>query len=153
MQLIKSMASVICCKKNCVQSFPRAKIHTLRLQFFHEGGQYFKSHCFLVVHKQTHHDSNGNEMIMLVGCDVCPKAWYTIMDVSRAMYYRWKVNASSGMRADQYSNVGTTKPRIHMLQAMATLRQMLEQFIDHMPHKTTALETREKVVSKCLPSS
>jgi hypothetical protein len=92
-------------------------------------------------------------MITLEGCDVCPMAWYTIMGVSRATYYRWKVHASSGMHADQYSNVGMTKPRIHTLQATATLRLMLEQSTDHMPHKMTTLDTREKVVSKCLPLS
>jgi hypothetical protein len=92
-------------------------------------------------------------MIMLEGCDVCPVAWYTIMGVLRATYYRWKVNANSGMRADQHGNVGTTKPRIHTLQATATLRLMLEQSADHMPHKTRTLETGEKVVSKCLLSS
>ena len=57
------------------------------------------------------------------------------------------------MRVDQHGNVGMTKPQIHTLQAMATLRQMLEQYADHMPLKTISLETREKVVSKCLPSS
>jgi hypothetical protein len=57
------------------------------------------------------------------------------------------------MRADQHGNVGMTKSRIHTLQATATLRLMLEQSIDHMPHKTTTLDTGEKVVSKCLPSS
>jgi hypothetical protein len=78
---------------------------------------------------------------------------YTIMGVLRATYYRWKVNASSGMRANQYGNVGMTKLRIHTLQATATLRQMLEQPANHMPHKMTTLETGEKVVLKCLPSS
>jgi hypothetical protein len=126
-QSINSVSSINCCKKNCVQPFPRAKIHTLRSQFFHEGGQYFKSHRLLDVHRQIHHDSDGNEMITLEGCDVCPVAWYTIMGVSRATYYRWKVNVSSGMCADQHGNVGTTKPQIHTLQATTTLCQMLEQ--------------------------
>ena len=57
------------------------------------------------------------------------------------------------MHADQHGNVGTIKLRIHTLQATVTLRQMLEQSADHMPQKTTILETGEKVVSKCLPSS
>ena len=152
-QSINSVSSVICCKKNCIQLFLRATIHTLRSQFFHEGGQYFKSHCFLNVHKQIHHNSNGNEMITLEGCDVCPKAWYTIMGVSRAMYYRRKANASSGMRANHQGNVGTTKLQIHTLQATTTLGQMLEQSANHMPHKMTTLEIGEKVVSKCLSSS
>jgi hypothetical protein len=114
-QSINFVSSVNCSKKNCVQPFPCVKIHTLISQFFHEGGQYFKSHRLLDVHKQIHHDSDGNEMITLEGCDVCPVAWYTIMGVSRATYYRWKVNASSGMRADQHGNVGKTKPQIHTL--------------------------------------
>jgi hypothetical protein len=71
-QSINSVSSINCCKKNCVQPFPRVKIHTLRTQFFHEGGQYFKSHRLLDVHRQIHHDSDGNKMIMLEGCDVYP---------------------------------------------------------------------------------
>jgi hypothetical protein len=91
-------------------------------------------------------------MITLEGCDVCPVAWYTIMGVSRATYYQWKVNANNGMRDDQHGNVETTKPQIHTLQATATLHLMLEQSANHMPHKMRSLETREKIVSKCLPS-
>jgi hypothetical protein len=100
MQSINSVSTVICYKKNCMQSFPRAKIQALRSQFFQEGGQYFKTHRLLDVHRQIHNDSLGNEMITLEGIDVCPVAWYTIMGVSRATYYQWKVNASNGMRAN-----------------------------------------------------
>jgi hypothetical protein len=92
-------------------------------------------------------------MIMLEGVDVCPIAWYTIMGVSRVTYYQWKVNANNGLRAEHHGNAGTVKPRSHTLQATATLRLMLEQTVDHMPHRTTTIETGEKVVSKCLPSS
>ena len=145
-QSINFVSSFICCKKSCIQLFPHVKIHTLRSQLFHEGEQYFRSHYLLDVHRQTHYDSDGNKMIKLEGCDVCPKAWYTIMGVSRATYYRWKINTNSRMRADQHGNVGTTKLRVHTLQAIATLCQMLEQSTDHMPHKTTTLEIREKVV-------
>jgi hypothetical protein len=48
------------------------------------------------------------------------------MGVSMATYYWWKVNANNGMRADQYGNVKTAKPRTHTLQAMTTLRLLLE---------------------------
>jgi hypothetical protein len=57
------------------------------------------------------------------------------------------------MHADQHGNVSMVKPRTHTLRATATLRLLLEQLANHMPHKTRTLETREKVVSKCLPSS
>jgi hypothetical protein len=147
-------SSVNCCRRNCIQPFPCTKIHALRSQFFHEGGQYFKSHRLLDVHRQIHHNAHGNEMIMLSqGIDICPFAWYTIMEVSRATYYRWKVNANNGLRAEHHGNAGMIKPRSPTLQVIATLRLMLEQTADHMPHCTTTIETREKVVSKCLPSS
>jgi hypothetical protein len=152
-QSINFASTVNCYSRNCVQPFPRAKIHALRFQFFHEGGQYFKSHCLLDVHKQIHLDAHENEMITLEGVDVCPVAWYIIMGVSRATYYRWKVNTNNGLRVEHHGNAITVKPRSHILQATATLRLMLEQTVDHMPHRTTTIETGEKVVSKCLPSS
>jgi hypothetical protein len=152
-QSINSVLTVNCCRRNCVQPFPHAKIHALRSQFFHECGQYFKSHRLLDVHRQIHLDAHGNKMITLEGVDVCPVAWYTIMEVSRATYYRWKINANNGLRAEHHGNAGTVKPRSHTLQATATLRLMLEQTADHMPHRMTTIETGEKVVSKCLPSS
>jgi hypothetical protein len=71
---------------------------------------------------------------MLEGIDVFPVAWYTIMGVPRATYYQWKVNANNRMRANQHGNVGTTKPRIHTLQATTTLWLLLEQSADYMPH-------------------
>jgi hypothetical protein len=153
MKSINSVLTVNCCRRNCVQPFPRAKIDALRSQFFHEGGQYFKSHRLLDVHRQIHLDAYGNKMIMLEGVDVCPVAWYTIMGVSRATYYRWKVNANNGLRAEHHGNAGTVKPQSHSLQVTATLCLMLEQTTDHMPHRTSTIETGEKVVSKCLPSS
>jgi hypothetical protein len=63
------------------------------------------------------------------------------------------VNANNGLRANHQGNAGTVKPRSHTLQATATLRLMLEQTVDHMHHCTRTLETGEKIVSKCLPSS
>jgi hypothetical protein len=57
------------------------------------------------------------------------------------------------MHVDQHGNVGMTKLRSHTLQAMGTLRLMLEQTADHMAHKTRTLETGEKVLSKYLTSS
>jgi hypothetical protein len=109
------VSTINCCRKNCVQPFSCAKIHALRFQFFHEGGQYFKSHRLLYVHRQIHLDAYGNEMITLEGVDVCSVAWYTIMGVSRATYYRWKVNANNGLRAEHHGNIGTVKPRSHIL--------------------------------------
>ena len=65
-------------------------------------------------------------MITLEGVDVCPVAWYTIMEVSRAIYYRSKVNANNGLHVEHHSNARTITPQSNALQATATLRLMLE---------------------------
>ena len=61
--------------------------------------------------------------------------------------------AKSGKRAEPHGNLDLKKPRMHTLQATATLRLLLENTADHMPHKSRTLESGEKVVSMCLPSS
>ena len=50
------------------------------------------------------------------------------------------------MRADQHGNVGTTKPQIHTLQAMATLHLMLEHSIDHVLQDENFRDKREGCV-------
>ena len=61
--------------------------------------------------------------------------------------------ATFGHRTRHYANYSLKKPREHIVQAIATLRCMLEKSVDHMPHKSTTMPTRETVVTKMLPSS
>ncbi len=153
MEEITRVSSKFCCHKTCLQPFPRAKIQALRSQMYLEGDVYFRKHRLLDVHRQIHRDAQGRDMITLEGIEVCPTTWYTIMGINRATYYRYKDQARSGMRAEQHGNLGLKKPRTHTLQATATLRILLENSADHMPHKAHTMESGEKVVSKCLPSS
>ena len=46
---------------------------------------------------------------MLESIDLYPIAWYIIMGVSRATYYRWKENAKNGMRTNHHVNLGSKK--------------------------------------------
>jgi hypothetical protein len=67
-------------------------------------------------------------MITLEGINVYSIAWYTIMDVSKATYYHWKINANNGMHVDQYNKVGITKleqQNHKSIQATATMHLML----------------------------
>jgi hypothetical protein len=75
------------------------------------------------------------------------------MGVSRATFFRYAEAATKGVKADQYGNQGMKKPRNHIVQAIATLRCLLEKFADHMPHKSTTLPSGEIVVTKILHSS
>jgi len=79
-------------------------------------------------------------MITLEGIEVCPTAWWIIQGVSRATFFRYKEMAKFGMRAEPHGNLRSKKPRLQTLQATATLRLLLENTADRMPHKSRALE-------------
>jgi hypothetical protein len=70
-------------------------------------------------------------MIILEGIDVCSIAWYTIMGISKATYYHWKVNANNGMCTNHDGNVGTTKLRIHTREELWRLERRLYQNAFH----------------------
>jgi hypothetical protein len=112
-----------------------------------------RTHVKLDIHRQFHNDGNGNRVVTLEGINVCSTAWQLIMDVSRATFFRYAEAATSGHRARHHGNYGSKKLREHTIQAIATLRCMLEKSTDHMPHKSTTMPTGETVVTKTLPSS
>ena len=92
-------------------------------------------------------------MITTEDIDVCARAWQNISGVPPATFYRKKAEALAGRRARHHGNVGQKKPRLHVKQATATLKTLIDNAADHMPHKAKMLTTGEKVVSRSLPSS
>jgi hypothetical protein len=151
MEDINLVSSHICYKLNCVQPFPREKILVVRNQMWKDNDVRLRMHVKLDVHRQFHNDGNGNGNGK--GINVCSTAWQLIMGVSRATSFRYAEAATSGHRARHHRNYGLKKPREHTVQAIATLRCLLEKSADHMPHRSTTMPIGETVVTKTLPSS
>ena len=107
----------------------------------------------LDVHRQFHNNGNGNRVVTLEGINVCSAAWQLIMGVSRATFFWYAEAATSGHRARHHGNYSSKKPREHTVQAIATLRCMLEKFADHMPHRSTIMLIGDTTVIKTLLSS
>jgi hypothetical protein len=150
---INLVSSHISCKLNCVQPFPREKIVAVRNQMWRDSDVRLRTHVKLDIHRQFHNDGNGNRVITLEDINVYSIAWQLIMGVSRATSFRYVEVATSGHRARHHGNYGSKKPREHTVQAIATLRYMLEKSANHMPHRSTTMPTGETVVTKTLPSS
>jgi hypothetical protein len=153
MEDINLVSSHMCCKSNCVQPFPRDKILAIRNQMWWDSDVRLRRHVKLDVHRQLHNDNNGNRVVTLEGINMCSTAWQLIMGVSRTTFFQYAEAATSGDRARHNGNYGSKKPREHTVQAIATLRCLLEKSADHMLHRSTTLANGESVVMKTLPSS
>ena len=151
MESITTVSTKTCCNRNCVQPFPCGQIQAIWTKLY--GSDEFKAcnKTLLEVHRQIHKDNDSKEWITLKGMEVCPTAWWIIHGIAKATYYRYKEKARAGKQADVHGNVGSKKPRMHTLQAIATLRTLIESHADKMPHKTRTLESGEKVPSMVLP--
>ena len=143
-EAIHEVSTKSCCERNCVQPFPRSEIEAIRSELHVKGGVYNRKSVLLEVHRQVHKDSNGKEWITLKGREVYPSAWQTIHAISRATYYRYKEMATLGKQAEGHGNLGSKKPRMHTMQATATLRVMIGDDTDRMPNKTRTLNSGER---------
>ena len=150
---INLVSSHICCKLNCVQPSSSEKIVAVRNQMWRDSNVRLRKLVKLDVQRQFYNDCNGNRVVTLEGIDVCSTAWQLIMDVSNATFFRYAEAITFGHRARHHGNYGLKKPREHTVQAIATLRCILEKSVDHMPHKSTTMPTGETVVTKTLLSS
>ena len=152
-EAIHEVPTKSCCERNCVQPFPRSEIEAIRSELHVNGGVYNRKSVLLEVHRQVHKDSNGKEWITLKGREVCPSAWQTIHAISRATYYRYKEMTTLGKQAEGHGNLGSKKPRMHTMQATATLRVMIGDDADRMPNKTRTLNLGERVLAMVFPSA
>jgi len=114
---------------------------------------HFRRHMKLDVHGQFHLDIHGRNVVTIEGIDVCPSAWQHIMGVSESSFYEYARHAASGNVAQPHGNSGKRKPRYNTVVATATLRVILNQNADHMPHKSCVLPSGEVTVAKVLPAS
>jgi hypothetical protein len=92
-------------------------------------------------------------MITSARREICPTAWWTIRRISRATFYKYKEMAKYDKQLEEHGSLGLKKLRTQIVQATATLRTLLENTADQMPHKSRTLQSGEKVPSMVLPSA
>jgi hypothetical protein len=141
-----------CCKHLCMEQFDSALIYTLRHEMHHSDSK-SKDALRLGVHRHFHRiKGESRRFYVLEGKLVCMLAWRKVYGVSKTDFYRYKQYAASGRRAQCHGGKGRTKSSSSKLQAVQTMKMLLESKADPMPHRTCNLKTGEKVVQKILPA-
>lgn len=141
-----------CCDVDCVQKFRPSTIRTLRTEMHLQTFQ-VKASKILDVHRMTHDGvDRGRQVVTLEGIDVCLNAWRLIHRVSQRTFERYKAKAKAEVRAGPHGNFNRNKRRVATMQAIETLRLLLEASADFMPHLSRTLPNGEKVCLRVLPA-
>jgi hypothetical protein len=135
-----------CCKHLCMEQFDSALIYTLQHEMHHSDSK-SKDALRLGVHRHFRRiKGESQRFCVLEGKLVCILAWREIYGVSKTDFYRYKQYAASSHQAQYHGGKGRTKSSGSKLQAVQTMKMLLESKADPMPHKTCNLKTGEKVV-------
>jgi hypothetical protein len=139
-----------CCKHLCMEQFDSALIYTLRHEMHHSDSK-SKDALQLGVHRHfCRIKGESRQFCVLDGKLVCMLQCRKIYGVSKTDFYRYKQYAASSRRAQYHGGKGRTKLSGSKLQAVQTMKMLLESKGDRMPHRTCNLKTGEKVVQKIL---
>jgi hypothetical protein len=79
------------------------------------------------LYQQIHVNAQGCRVVTLERKDVCLASWRHIMGVPETTSYRYVGYAAEGRPTQKHGNSGLLKPRAHTVQAMATLRCILDR--------------------------
>ena len=135
-----------CCEQQCTQKFCPSTICTLRTEMHLQTFQ-LKCTKYIEVHKAMH-----GGFVTVEGINICPQAWRIIYNVLRRTFDRYKAKAKKDVRGAPHGNCKRTKAKTATVQAIQTLRSLLEASADHIPNLSRTLPNGKKVGLKVLPA-
>ena len=151
----ESIANVFmqpCCDEQCTRKFSPLSIRTLRTEMHLQSFQ-VKCTKNLEVHKAMHIGvQTGKKVITVEGIDVCARGWRILHNISLRTFHRYAAKARANVRGGPHGNFNRTKKRTSTIQAIESLRPLLEAKADQMPHLSCTLPTGKKVCLKVLPA-
>jgi hypothetical protein len=111
-----------------MEQFDSALIYTLRHEMHHSDLK-LKDALRLGVHRHFRHiKRESRQFCVLDGKLVCMLAWRKIYGVSKIDFYRYKQYAASDCRAQYRGGKGRTKSSGSKLQAVQTMKMLLESY-------------------------
>lgn len=141
-----------CCDKGCTRKFSPSTVRLLRTEMHMQSFQ-VKSSKNLEVHRTSHKEVEGGRSLVTVeGIDICLSAWKILHNIPHRTFERYKAKARAGIRGAPHGNLGRSKTRTATIQAIETLRSLLQASADCMPHLTRTLKNGKKVCLKVLPA-
>jgi len=107
----------------------------------------------IAVGSQIHNfDGDQNRRIItLEGADVCITAWYLIHEISKSTYHGYMIKYKDGVVLGMHGNKGIKQLRIGTIQVTGTMKAIIDENVDQMPHQICGIEHGRMDTLKFLP--
>ena len=133
---IRKVSSRDCCLRHCCQFLPQEKTLDIRRRFYLKS---FEERREYAISSGGHiHNFDGDEnrkVITLDGMEVCIPAWYIIHGISKSAYHTYALMYKEGVLSGDHGNKGVKRPRVGTVQATGTMKAIIDENADQMPHQ------------------
>ena len=90
--------------------------------------------------------------ITLEGVEVCGRAWYIIHGMPKSTYHNYLDKYKEGVVCASHRNKGIKRPRIRTVQVAGTMKAIIDNVADQMPHQMRSIGNGRMDTLKYLPA-
>ena len=95
--------------------------------------------------------SRKRKYITLEGAEVCGTAWYTIHGIPKSTYHNYIEKYKEGVVLTTHGNKGIKRPKVRTIQVTGTMKSIIDNNSDQMPHQMRGIGNGRVDTLKYLP--
>ncbi|KAL3679130.1 hypothetical protein R1sor_022086 [Riccia sorocarpa] len=120
------------CLQECWKNWSIAEIREERSDIY--GVKHDQKLDLLFAKIDASKQRNDGMVLFKDGHFVCKKAFYIFHGIAKSSYYAYKNGSLGGAKQGFHGNTGTLKPREKTIHAFSTMKILLEEMSEPMPH-------------------
>jgi hypothetical protein len=150
---IRKVSSAKCCKRLCCQHFNQQSTLLVRQKYYLKSFEDRREYGISVGGQLHYLDGNRKlKYITLQGEEVCGTAWYIIHGVPKSTYHSYVEMFKDGIVSATHGNKGIKRPRIRTVQVTGTMKAIIDENADKMPHQMRGIGNGRVDTLKFLPA-
>ena len=125
-----------CCSRRCCQFIPQERTLMIQTKFYLK--LFDERHEYVITsagHIHNFDEYGFLKVITLDGMEVCVPAWYIIHGISKSAYHTYAAMYKGGVLSGDHGNKGVKRPRVGTVQATGTMKSIIDESTDQMPHQ------------------
>ena len=150
---IRKVNSKYCCRRYCCQFIAQERTVMIRTRFYLKSFDERREYAISSAGQIHFFDGNPNfKVITLEGMEVCIPGWYIIHGISKSAYHTYALMYKEGVLLEDHGNKRVKRPRVGTVQATGSMKSIIDESTDQMPHQMRGIGNRRMDTLKYLPA-